>query len=203
MARISTSDRYPKACSGICRGVKTPTLFTFPNSSNFQARKRAVVYRWKRYVVMLLCKWIKCVHWWESIDGSIWQFLKPTGCEQLEMAGSGPTWPLNQQTTALSKSNLLIIHVKKSRFGLDLNHLQNEVDWSYFPETDMSWSSQNVIISTYHTISLILFFFLREVVHQRLLGRAERYHKESIPQKACVWMQIYFSLAFQHTHKYY
>lgn len=45
---------------------------------------------------------------------------------------------------------------------------------SCFPEMNMSWSSQNTIIRTYHTISLVsFFFFLGKAVHQRLLGRAE------------------------------
>lgn len=69
---------------------------------------------------------IRYVHWQASTDGSIRQFLKPTGHQQLEVAGFGPTWPLNQQTTASSKSNLLMPHVKKSRFGFNLNHLRYE-----------------------------------------------------------------------------
>lgn len=105
---------------------------------------------------------IRCVHRQASTGGSIGQFLKLTGHQQLEVAGFGPTWPLNQQTIALSKSNLFMIYVKrKIKIWLQCRSLEIwRSDWYYFPETNMSWPSQNGITSTYHTISLILFFFL-------------------------------------------
>lgn len=176
VTRNSTSDRYPKACSGICRGIKRYTLFSF---------QILPVSRWGRGWLftggkgMLPCccvSEIRCVHWQACSGGSIGQFLKLIGQQQLEVAGFGPTRPPNQQTTALLKSNLLMIYAKrKIKIWLQCRSLEIwRSDWYYFPETDMSWSSQNGITSTYHTISLILFFFLHEVVHQRLLGRAER-----------------------------
>lgn len=113
VARNSTSDRYPKACSpGICKGVKTYALFSFQILPVSKWGREQVFIDGKRYVATLLCKWNQVCALTGDTDESIRQFLKPTGHQQLEVVGVGPTWSTNQQTVALLKRNLLMIHVK-------------------------------------------------------------------------------------------
>lgn len=114
----STSDTYPKACSGICRGVKTYALFSFQILPVSRWGRRLLFTDGKGMLPCCCVSEIRCVHWQASTDGSIRQFLKPTSHQQLEVAGFGPTRSLNQQTVALSKSNLLMIHVFKKNQDL-------------------------------------------------------------------------------------
>lgn len=79
VTRNSTSDRYPKACSGTCRGIRRYGLFSF---------QILPVSKWGRGWLftdgkgMLPCccvSEIRCVHRQASTGGSIGQFLKLTG----------------------------------------------------------------------------------------------------------------------------
>lgn len=88
----STSDRNPKVCSpGICREVKSYDLFSFQILPVSKRGREQVFTDGRRYVAMLLCKWNQVCALTGRTDGSIRRFLKLTGHQQLEVAGSGPT----------------------------------------------------------------------------------------------------------------
>jgi len=113
VARNSTSDRFPKACSpGICKGVKTYALFSFQILPVSKWGREQVFTDGKRYVATLLCKWNqvcaltgKC--WWEH------QTVSKT--HRPPAARGGWLWPdmVHESTdSGTVESNLLMIHVK-------------------------------------------------------------------------------------------
>lgn len=124
VARTSTSDRYPKACSPwIYRSIKTRALFSF---------QVLPVSRWGKEQVFtdgkgMLPYWcvvseISRVHWQGGINGSIRQFLKPTGHQQLEVGGFGQTWSPQPTDYGIVAEQPVNDSCWKSSLGFGLNH---------------------------------------------------------------------------------
>lgn len=122
--RTSTSDRYPKGCSPWIYGsIKTCALFSF---------QVLPVSRWGREQVftdgkgMLPYWWvvseISRVHWQGGISGSIRQFLKPTGHQQLEVGGFGLTWSPQSTDYGIVAEQPANDSCRKSSLGFGLNH---------------------------------------------------------------------------------
>lgn len=80
----------------------------------------------KRYVAMLLCKWNQVCALTGHTDGSIRQFLKPKGHQQLEVAGFGLTWSPKSTDNGIVEEQPVNDLCSKSRFGSGLNHLRYE-----------------------------------------------------------------------------